>query len=581
VRFVFAIVSFVLAAVLIALGVAQRTVFASPDEFRLDVAVASDAPVTVIEGATLNALDGRQTLEISGTDGVFAAYGRTDDVLGWVGESEHTLVRYAEEEGSLVAEEVAGSETEVPSPQGSDLWLDSFSDDARLDMTVDLPEDVSVLLVSDGAAPAPSDISLMWPLDDRTPFSGPLILAGAVVLLLGLILLVWALLHMRASRGPRRKSRRLPKLPRQPRYKSRRTTRPIAGRRPGRRGMIAVPVVMVGALALSGCTAESWPDLSPQPTPTPSAAAPGEAIGIDAPAATVRQVERIVADVSEVSAAADDARDSAMLESRFSGPAFDRRAADYQIRTADEGIESSVPVIPDGPVEVVLPQQTQTWPRTVFTVIQDDQDATIPTVALMLIQESPRENYKVHYAVTLEASAQLPDLAPASLGAARLGPDSPLLSSAPSGLAAAYADVLARDAESPENDRFRAEGDTLREAVGVAAKQAQAEELPDTASIEFTNSVGEEAPIAMATNDAGALVTVAMSETTTVRAAEEAATVDTGGSVQALAGTGSSTVGFEAVYGYQLLFYVPPAGSDDQVVLLGYHQGLDAAREIQ
>jgi hypothetical protein len=578
---VFAIVSFVLAAVLIALGVAQRTVFASPDEFRLDVAVTSDAPVTVIEGTTLNALDGRQTLEISGADGVFAAYGRTDDVLGWVGESEHTLVRYAEEESSLVAEEVAGSETEVPSPQGSDLWLDSFSDDARLDMTVDLPEDVSVLLVSDGTAPAPSDISLMWPLDDRTPFSGPLILAGAVVLLLGLILLVWALLHMRASRGPRRKSRRLPKLPRQPRLTSRRTTRPIAGRRSGRRGMVAVPIVMVGTLALSGCTAESWPDFSPQPTPTPSAAAPGAAIGIDAPAATVRQVERIVADVSEVSAAADEARDPAMLESRFSGPAFERRAADYQIRTADEGIGSSVPVIPDGPVEVVLPQQTQTWPRTVFSVIQDDQDATIPTVALMLIQDSPRENYKVHYAVTLEASAQLPDLAPASLGAARLGPDTPLLSSAPSGLAAAYADVLARDAESPENDRFRAEGDTLREAVGVAAKQAQAEELPDTASIEFTNSVGEEAPIAMATNDAGALVTVAMSETTTVRAAEEAATVDTSGSVQALAGTGSSTVGFEAVYGYQLLFYVPPAGGDDQVVLLGYHQGLDAAREIQ
>ena len=41
-----------------------------------------------------------------------------------------------------------------------------------------------------------------------------------------------------------------------------------------------------------------------------------------------------------------------------------------------------------------------------------------------------------------------------------------------------------------------------------------------------------------------------------------------------------STKGVVATYGDQLLFYVPPAGSDSKIVLLGYTQGLVKAGEV-
>ena len=51
-RFVLAIVSFVLALVLMGWGVAQQTIFASPDEVAASGETTGDAPVTVIDRDT-------------------------------------------------------------------------------------------------------------------------------------------------------------------------------------------------------------------------------------------------------------------------------------------------------------------------------------------------------------------------------------------------------------------------------------------------------------------------------------------------------------------------------------------------
>src|SRR5690606_541151 len=108
-----------------------------------------------------------------------------------------------------------------------------------------------------------------WPLDNRTPWAGPLIAVGAVFLLLGLGLYLWALSHYRKTRGPRRKPPKTPgqgKLPKQPRYSYRKATkavrqsRPIAienprGRRSRNRMVVAVPSLLIGTLVMSGCSA--------------------------------------------------------------------------------------------------------------------------------------------------------------------------------------------------------------------------------------------------------------------------------------------------------------------------------------
>ena len=575
-RFVLAIVSFVVAAVMIVAGIAQRTIFAEPDKVALSTVVTTESPVTVIDGDTLNAFEGSQTLSVQGPGTVFAAYGRTTDVLAWIGDASYTTVSLDKETGELTSTLTRGTETEVPDPNGSDLWLDDFVKDNDLSMTVKVPSNVSIIIASDGTEPAPVDIALSWPLDNSTPWAGPLIVGGAIVLLLGLGFLLWAINHMRSSRGPRRK---MPKVPRQPIYKPTKKAavdKPASGRR---RGMIAVPIVLVGALALSGCSPEFWPTDQKAAAPSASASEAPVDSQLSPPAATVRQIEKIVARISSVAKKADADRNGELLATRFDGAALELRLANYTIRGADPSI-GALPAIPEGPVKLTLPQQTDTWPRTVFAVIQDEKDDTIPPVALFLVQQDPRSDYKVSYAITLEPSAVLPEVAPASVGAARLAPDSGLLKSTPDDTAEAYADILEKDVESDAYLDFDTEGDSLRAAVGLAAKQQIRSSLPATASVAFSHELGAADPIALATNDAGAIVAVNLNEITTVQPVEAGAAVNPTGQVKALSGLAISTKGIRATYGDQLLFYVPAAGSDAKIVLLGYSVGLVKAGEI-
>ncbi len=576
-RFVLAIVSFVVAAVMIGAGIAQRTILLEPDEVHLSETSSTGAAVTVIDGAALNAYDGSQTLTLSGADEIIAAYGRTTDVLAWVGDTEYTEIGFDKETGELTSKLVPGAEKEVPTIKGSDLWLDEYARADSLGLTVKVPADISFIVISDGVKPAPSKVAISWPLDNSTPWAGPLIIAGAVVLLLGLAFLLWATNHMRSSRGPRRKPQKMPKVPRKPLYKPSRKAaieKPSTGRRSAA-GMIAIPLVLVGALVLAGCTADLATGTGPSASPT----AVPEGAEVPPPAATVRQVQRIVADISATATKADADKDATLLGTRFQGAALELRVANYAITTADAS-QPALAAFPAGPVKVTLPQQTDTWPRTVFAVIQDDKDSTIPPLAIFLEQEDPRSNYKVSYAVTLEPSAVLPKVAPAALGTSRLADDSSVLRLSPDELALGYADILEKDVDSDAYLDFEAEGDSLRSSVGVTYKAKVRADLPSTATVTFGHALGAADAIAFATNDAGALIAVNLNEITTVTPVEAGAAVNPSGQVKALSGLAISTKGVIATYGDQLLFYVPPAGTDAKIVLLGYTQGLVKAGEV-
>jgi hypothetical protein len=67
---------------------------------------------------------------------------------------------------------------------------------------------------------------------------------------------------------------------------------------------------------------------------------------------------------------------------------------------------------------------------------------------------------------------------------------------------------------------------------------------------------------------------------TTVTPVEAGAAVNPSGRVKALTGLAISTKGVTASYDAQLLFYVPPVGSEEKIVLLGYSYGLVTASEV-
>lgn len=609
-RFALAIGAFLAAAVLIGLGIAQRTVFLEPDRIETSVEVPEQASYLVITPEALQAHEGKQTISLSGSPEVFMAYGATGDVESWIGEAPYTSIGADAGTGELTEELVvpkpvedarpkagdAGQGPELGSPAGSDLWLEEFTGEIVLTRTVDLPEGLSIIVASDGTAPAPSSVTMRWPLDNSTPWVGPLITAGAVVFLIGAYLLISGFVHHRRGRGPRRNLPKGPKpsrLPSAPRPNS--AKRQLAGGS-GRRAIGRAPRVaaiaslgLVSTLALTSCSSEYWPSFdapppsaSAVPTVPPTEEADSNEPEIAGPAVTVPQMERIMRSVSEVAAAGDEALSAEALAPRFTGPALEVREANYKIRAALPDHPGSVPV-PAEPLEIVLPQQATAWPRTAFVVVKMADDETVPPTALLLSQSDPRANYEVVYAMAMAAEPEFPKLAPASVGAPLVSPEQKGLVIPPAQVATAYADVLAKGDDSEFAELFQQEGDSLLEQLGVPGQEKTRSESPATATLSFSTAAGDGPPIALGTVDAGALV-VGTIEQTEQAVPNDGGTIafTEGGPRAALSGfTSGSAKGVQHTTGVQVLFYVPAVGSDEQIRVLGWSESLIAASEVQ
>jgi hypothetical protein len=587
VRFVLAIIFFVLALGTMGTGVAQRTFLAGPDHVTLATTATRQAPVVVIDGSALNAYPEAQTVRMSGSTTSFAAYGRTSDVLAWVGNTNYTEISVNAKTDLLQSAFHHGRATKVPNPSGSDLWLQQykFGDDAEFRAKV--PANMSVIAVSNGKLPAPSTVSLTWPLDNSSPWSGTLILIGAIALIIGIILLLWAFTHLRRTRGPRRSQPRMPKLPRQPRYKT--SARSISGGRSasgtetsgkGRRAIrnfvAVVPVLGISAVLLVGCSATPAPTIVSTPSSSPKQAlAPGSKI----PAVTTVQLQEIVRRISKTVKTADNTFDPKLIATRMAGAALEERLANYVVRKAQPALQASVS-IPDTLGNYNLPEAKNNWPRTVFTVVKTSSRANLEYVGLMLIQQSPRSNYKVNYAITLQPNTVLPHVVPAAVGTSGLDPNIGLLKMRPSAIALAYGQILDEDTAASSYKYFQAKGDAFRTQVGLASKQEQRSALPATAKLTYTNINGDGEVIALATISSGALVAVDLNEVEVVKPVQTGAAVTANGAIAAYLGTVTSTSGISATYGDQLLFYVPAAGSSGKIVLLGYSQGLINAKEL-
>jgi hypothetical protein len=617
VRFVWAVAAFILAALMIGAGIAQRTIFEAPQAGATSLPSGDEEAYTLVDGAVLNILPGSQTLTVEGDSTVFAAYGRTADVQAWLsdvpynhvtvgddGELDSQVVEPETEDAAVdrgaTAEPTeapaddagapadAAAEDEARTPVGSDLWLDEFQQERRLSTPLQLPETMSVLLASDGTAPAPAEVTLTWPVERSTPWAGPLIVGGGVVLVIGVILYILGIRHARRSRGPRRKGLPMP------------ATEPIdlavegadkgvisAGRRralPGRRSFVALPAVAVSALLFAGCSADAWPDLSPTPTPSPSASVIVPE-GQQAPAVTETQAERILTRISGTVAEADAAVDAELAASRLEGPALAERQTNYALR-GQLPEQTPLPPIPDSPVEIVLPQAFDQWPRSFMTVVEDPDDSTVAPTIMVMTQADPWSEYRASFIANLEAATTLPELPAAYLGTVLAPPDSPFLRLRPDEIAGAYADII----NNAENSPYWSDFDTAGDLLLASIRQNQQERLDllnqtgsETSTLEFTSSPGVTAPLALTTQDGGAIVAVDVHESDEVKPTNPDAVIrlPDNPAVRALSGVEQSATGFRTTYSDQLFFYVPLEGTNEPIRLLGYRSNILEAKVIE
>ncbi|WP_136056557.1 glycosyl transferase [Microbacterium sp. K24] len=669
-RFVWAVVAFVLAAALIGAGIAQRTIFLGPQSQKTQVEIEEPAPFVLLDGDVLRAHPGAQTLLIKGEGEIFASYGRTPDMEAWLADSDYNRVTVGKS-GALDVEHIAASadadssdeteatpapeETSTPeatpeattepdagaegdagdtttdeaagrNPAGSDLWLDSFGDENSLIAdNMQLPEGTSVLIAYDGTKDAPDDISVSWPLDNTTPWAGPLMVAGGLVLLVGLILYVLGIRHQRRGRGPRRKGpgplpvtepidvAALPPAERaaiessEPdapasapdqaeiedaeivdegkEQESKNSMRAaIPARR--RRRLLVIPALGLTAVLAAGCSAESWPQFgegSPSPSPSPTVIAPDNQ---KPPAVTDAQATRILQTVSSTLEEADTALDVDLASTRLDGPALAARTTEYALRT--QITDSPLPsVIPTDEVEVVLPEATDKWPRTVLMLSKGTSDETVPPVILTMTQADPWSNYKVTNMAEMSADAAFPAVAATWLGTSLVPQDSAFLRVAPGELATTFADVVDQGEQSASYDLFDEQALTLAKSI-VDSRQAVVQTLADNGAAETSQATFDMAPttsvpVSMTTLDSGAIVAVSLTDTETVAPTTADAVIRFGDNAQAkaLTGVSESAKGVATTYEFQLFFSVPAQGSTEQIRLLAVRQDLLSVEVIK
>lgn len=543
------------------LGIGQQTWLKPSPTVSEQVRISGVNPYVVVDGAVLAQHDGDVQVTVKGEGSLVAATAVADDVTAWIGDTTADVVTSTVSGGQIL--ESRGTETDSPDPTGSDLWTEQHTGENALSFQT-TPDTLEALLIADTAGAVPTSVELSWQQDTSTPWAVPLIIVGGLMLLGGIAVLISAVVDESRRGGPRRHSRRAGRA-----WTGIRPTTPRRHRHGGARAFGVLATVLVSLFAVTGCA-------SGAPAGTSSASSTQDEVVASGPRLTSTHVKTILSDIATVANQADSNRDADLAATRFGGAALLLRKANYQARTADASIASPTGITTTTPA-VFLPQLDSSWPRQALVVL--DQDADAAPIALYLVQQSPRENYKVMYEVELLSDAEFPELPSAQVGGVSLAPSTTLLSVAPDEVGNAYADVIANGDQSVFASLFAATSDAFIDASKVHESDATAA-IEGKGSVSFSRSQSDETEaLSMSTADSGGIVAVLLtdSESSTPSDGYE---ITVSGEASALLGKTATESGLTTTYGDMLLFSVPAAGAEGQgIELLGFSSGILDVKE--
>ena len=534
------------------IGIGQRTFWAPPEtESASAVAEDGQAAVTVLDAELLAGYPDGVKITVRQDSSFTLAVGRGNDVEAWVGEAATNRFDAGGDEKLSVASEPG--EAKTPDPAGSDLWVIEETGEGELSYDWKAPAagDWEILLAADGTAPAPGDVTLTWENDATRPFAVPLIVIGALLAVLGL-----ALGFLRSGDTPRRGGRRSagPDTGASPRQEtftpSAFTAHPARRRRPAYAAAAAAALVLVSAPA---------PALAEEEGSRP--------VVLDS------QLERILADVAGTVQAGDSAKDASVLTARVSGPAYALREANYAVAAKSADHDAPVPVAAKT-LRTQSVSATDGWPRSIVAVTQGDANP-VPQ-ALLLVQASARENYKLVSAVQMLPASTFPQPPAAGTGADQIPADSDNgLAMAPQKAVAALADSLTY----PEGvNKATFAGNRFSEDVVKFQQQVKTDPKNEFATNTFTHTADPSATHALRTADGGAIVFGYLSNTFSSTPKEAGDSINLEGTVyQALTGQANTDAGIDVTHGEAVMIYVPASGSSSQALVVGAAQQLMSA----
>ncbi|GMA30710.1 hypothetical protein [Litorihabitans aurantiacus] len=329
-----------------------------------------------------------------------------------------------------------------------------------------------------------------------------------------------------------------------------------------RRRLALGGALLAAATALTACAPEPAPEMT---TPPPPEFAP--------PAVTEERAQEILAQVEEQIAAADTSGDVEQMRGRVTSPAIDFRQTQYALQTATGGAQTPVPLATDSDIFVVT--ATDTWPRSILAV-SDVVEGSPVRLYLGLVQDAPRDPYRLVAWSRLLPGVQTPTFATAEIGSAPIADDQSELRVTPTDALAQLADVIANPGsefaagfgEDPFRLAINAEADGLRQAIG---------ELGEVGS----EAVAGEPVFAIATADGGALVMGVVEQAYTLRKTVPDATVTLSPEWSAFVGDEPLDAAARATYRQMVTLSIPPADADTPIQVLGAERVLASVERVE
>ncbi|WP_218219709.1 hypothetical protein [Nesterenkonia sp. Act20] len=271
------------------------------------------------------------------------------------------------------------------------------------------------------------------------------------------------------------------------------------------------------------------------------------------------QLQGIIDDIAEHTAAADEAFDAELLAPRVSGNAETVRELTYRNHEIDED------VMPDAIGTEILSAAVTSgsdFPRQAVVITQD-AEAEIPQV-LVIEQASPRENYKLIQSVLMVPGTEFPAISAEDGGVEAVDP-----TEEEALFAANHA--MERTAVFLNNSEYYF-GMHVEENAYIEDLQAYQDELRESAEdleISYTRPLIGEGSTAMRLPD-GSVLAVGSFDSTTQLRPEEGASINFSGVSAELAETESTTADADIINRESMILHIP-AENDEKVVVLGVH----------
>jgi hypothetical protein len=183
--------------------------------------------------------------------------------------------------------------------------------------------------------------------------------------------------------------------------------------------------------------------------------------------------------------------------------------------------------------------------------------------------------------IDLLPTANFPKVAAQEVGSIPIDANNQYLTTKLTSIPFKYGNALNFGTESKFAENFDFTADKFYAAVSEYQAQ-QIEELKKVkVAIKFVHTLGNPNIIGMSTVDGGGLIAIAMNDTSIIKPQVRGSAVSvTQTDHKILLGAPGSSTGLNIVYENMMLFYVPVAGSDEKIRLVGASQGILSVKAL-